>query len=232
MPPPGYEPFLRAICENPEDDTVRLVFADWLDENGDPERAEFIRTQVTLASQADQLGEQYYRPAVLKKNWEHWRAELPQLSGITWASYFSRGFVSSVTVSTGKWLMRQRERVFGSTPIQSLALNDAGLATLRNVLEIPEVEWLTGLTLNHCRIREGEWSALAGCPRLRSLKGLQFAAPHLGFGRTIAFFSDEDARAFVETPHLPLLESIHIGGTMSPTALELLRSRFKVVKAW
>ena len=33
MLPPGHEPFLRAICESPEDDTVRLVFADWLDEN-------------------------------------------------------------------------------------------------------------------------------------------------------------------------------------------------------
>ncbi len=38
MPPPGYEPFLRAICESPEDDTERLVYADWLDENGDAER--------------------------------------------------------------------------------------------------------------------------------------------------------------------------------------------------
>jgi len=49
MLPPGYEPFLRAICTDPEDDTVRLVFADWLDENGDPERAEFIRLQVRRA---------------------------------------------------------------------------------------------------------------------------------------------------------------------------------------
>ena len=49
MSPPGYEPFLRAICENPEDDTVRLVYADWLDENGDADRAEFIRVHCELA---------------------------------------------------------------------------------------------------------------------------------------------------------------------------------------
>jgi uncharacterized protein (TIGR02996 family) len=42
-------PFLRAVAENPGDDAPRLVFADWLNENGHPERAEFIRTQVDLA---------------------------------------------------------------------------------------------------------------------------------------------------------------------------------------
>jgi uncharacterized protein (TIGR02996 family) len=41
---------LAAVCENPDNDTLRLVFADWLEENGDPERAEFIRVQVELAS--------------------------------------------------------------------------------------------------------------------------------------------------------------------------------------
>lgn len=30
---------LRAILENPEDDTPRLMYADWLDENGFAERA-------------------------------------------------------------------------------------------------------------------------------------------------------------------------------------------------
>src|SRR5262245_22517606 len=38
--------FLRAIKEKPHDDTLRLVFTDWLEENGQPERAEFVRLQV------------------------------------------------------------------------------------------------------------------------------------------------------------------------------------------
>jgi uncharacterized protein (TIGR02996 family) len=37
-----------AVIANAEDDTPRLVYADWLDENGDPDRAAFIRTQVAL----------------------------------------------------------------------------------------------------------------------------------------------------------------------------------------
>ncbi|HEY1188944.1 MAG TPA: TIGR02996 domain-containing protein [Gemmata sp.] len=37
---------LHAVCANPDDDTARLVFADWLTEHGEGERAEFIRGQI------------------------------------------------------------------------------------------------------------------------------------------------------------------------------------------
>lgn len=40
---------LAAILSDPASDDPRLVYADWLDENGHPERAEFIRVQVELA---------------------------------------------------------------------------------------------------------------------------------------------------------------------------------------
>jgi len=43
------EALYRSILEDPEDDTVRLVYADYLDENGQPDRAEFIRVQIELA---------------------------------------------------------------------------------------------------------------------------------------------------------------------------------------
>jgi len=40
--------FLAAIAAAPEDDAPRLVYADWLEENGDPEHAEFIRVQCEI----------------------------------------------------------------------------------------------------------------------------------------------------------------------------------------
>ena len=43
------EALYRTICENPDDDTPRLVYADWLQENGEEARAEFIRVQCNLA---------------------------------------------------------------------------------------------------------------------------------------------------------------------------------------
>ena len=51
---PEESPFLRAIFEQPDDVANRLVFADWLEERGDP-LAELIRIQCRMA-QADQHG--------------------------------------------------------------------------------------------------------------------------------------------------------------------------------
>ncbi len=39
---------LQSVLDSPDDDFPRLVLADWLEEQGDEERAEFIRTQVEL----------------------------------------------------------------------------------------------------------------------------------------------------------------------------------------
>jgi uncharacterized protein (TIGR02996 family) len=41
--------FWSAIREAPEDDAPRLVYADWLDDHGQSDRAEFIRVQCALA---------------------------------------------------------------------------------------------------------------------------------------------------------------------------------------
>jgi uncharacterized protein (TIGR02996 family) len=44
--------FLNAILANPEDDAPRLVYADWLDERGDPAseaKAAFLRATASLA---------------------------------------------------------------------------------------------------------------------------------------------------------------------------------------
>lgn len=49
---------LRAVIADPTDDTVRLAYADWLQEQGDELRAEFIRTQCEIdkGEQFDQSG--------------------------------------------------------------------------------------------------------------------------------------------------------------------------------
>lgn len=46
-PPPSddFEPLLRGVFANPADETVRLVFADWLDDHGESDRAALIRVQ-------------------------------------------------------------------------------------------------------------------------------------------------------------------------------------------
>jgi uncharacterized protein (TIGR02996 family) len=41
---------LAAVAATPDDDTPRLVYADWCDDHGRPDRAEFVRVQCRLAA--------------------------------------------------------------------------------------------------------------------------------------------------------------------------------------
>ena len=57
-----YHPQLLALLKAarlaPHDDTPRLVLADWLEEHGDPARAEFLRLQILLAADTPREQEQ------------------------------------------------------------------------------------------------------------------------------------------------------------------------------
>ena len=67
------EAFLAAIRENPRDDTTRLVYADWLDERGDP-RGEWLRIHVQL-KQFVADGRLYY-PLANRQQRLEWDAEI------------------------------------------------------------------------------------------------------------------------------------------------------------
>ncbi len=49
-----FESLVRAVFANPEDDTARLVFADYLEENDQPDRAALVRVQCELARYEEQ----------------------------------------------------------------------------------------------------------------------------------------------------------------------------------
>ncbi|HEV7281671.1 MAG TPA: TIGR02996 domain-containing protein [Pirellulaceae bacterium] len=64
------QPFVDAVCASPSDDAPRLVFADWLDEQGDPQ-GEWLRASVAIERAIAELGWGFaFRP---------WRSLLPRL---------------------------------------------------------------------------------------------------------------------------------------------------------
>jgi uncharacterized protein (TIGR02996 family) len=79
---------LAAVRADPADDAPRLVYADWLDEHGQPERAEFIRVQCELARRDD--------PALRRREAELVAAHHDNLAGPLAAPHlrfrFERGF--------------------------------------------------------------------------------------------------------------------------------------------
>jgi uncharacterized protein (TIGR02996 family) len=87
---------LAAIRAAPEDDLPRLVFADWLDEHRQPERAEFIRT--SIHHQRSENG------WMLQPHIHHKQSHLfvvPNLNPMWYL--FRRGFVAEVRCRLSEW---------------------------------------------------------------------------------------------------------------------------------
>src|SRR5688572_19054059 len=115
--------FLRAILENPDDDTPRLIYADWLDDNGDPTRAEFIRLQCDLA----RLDETDPRRGALEARcreleYDHregWRGEAATFGrGHT----FERGFIERIEFDKYTEFLNAAPRLFGLAPIRHVTI--------------------------------------------------------------------------------------------------------------
>lgn len=119
---------LRAICDNPDDDTPRLVFADWLQERGEEERAEFVRVQVRFGEllrhgAVDTEGFARRARELWLRNGQRWRAELPQIPGIAWHDAFFRGFPERAIVATDAVLIAHAT-VFDRVPVRHLEIRE------------------------------------------------------------------------------------------------------------
>lgn len=89
---------LRTIREYPDADLPRLVYADWLEEHGDADRAEFIRLQIERHARAAGdpaargIGPREYQ--LLLAHEREWKDELPP--GFRDGAAFRRGLIHRV----------------------------------------------------------------------------------------------------------------------------------------
>lgn len=117
---------LAAIIANPADDTVRLIYADWLEENGDGVRAAFIRENI-----ADRRSHPTFTPSTLRALKDKGgvpgalyivRKDIelefaPAIPGVAWT--VRRGFAEGVTLSAEVWA-RMADDLVARYPIQSV----------------------------------------------------------------------------------------------------------------
>lgn len=122
--------FIRAVIAHPDDDAPRLIMADWLDEQGQCERAEFIRLQIFGARGAF-AGCQHGAEVtcrrcegVRRRETELLRSNRLRWWPAEWATIFRvrrRGFVESVVCTAEEWL-KHGDAILACQPIREVTL--------------------------------------------------------------------------------------------------------------
>ena len=185
MEHPDWPALMAAIVADPDDDTVRLAAADFLEEHGDADRAAFIRIQVELA-RLEAAGKGQNLDAI-----DHLRAK-------------ERAFLGPLSVYRTLWaaeecpeLVRVVSRGGGRDPLERMTVEGAGRLTWqRGFIEgitCPAETWarhgmavrkrlpVRSVILTGCdQIDRGQWYSII--PLLKKLRvvALQGADPATG----------------------------------------------------
>ncbi len=221
--------FLDAIHAAPDDDTPRLIYADWLDENGDPDRAEFIRLQIDSARlpEGDPRGVDLDVRAeeILAARETEWLGEWSERL-VHWS--FQRGFLDAITIEAEPFLTRGDE-LFQRFPVRKVRFVDAnGDAPSPDIVD----NIVASANLQRIRSLEGKESTGSSCtwayhiPQLSSWTGLR----ELSLGDDFADGWDSVHEGLLVVlcgaPHLANLEALDLGVTFPDTlgdrAVELL----------
>jgi uncharacterized protein (TIGR02996 family) len=117
---------LAAVIANPDEDTPRLIYADWLQENGQPDRAEFIRLQIERelgVANTNRYWELRRREsALLSKRKKEWVRSVRQLLPGSRCE-FRRGFVEAVETEASLYLRSEAE-LYAAAPLRDVVVRN------------------------------------------------------------------------------------------------------------
>ncbi len=219
------EAFLNDICQKPDDDAPRLTYADWIEKQGDPERAEFIRVQVALARNTFGMG---HRPAaeiarllareraLLSRNEDRWLRPLRDLNAVgSFGSEFNRGFVENVSIDATTFV-EKGEDLWRVTPVRVLYLSEAGriarrLSRCPYLARVRHLEFDDELTFRALR-------TILESPYLSGLQGLWLSELSMSDEAVLALAWSSVMRSLRE---LSLIRTSITGSTL-PSLLERL----------
>jgi uncharacterized protein (TIGR02996 family) len=213
-PRPEVRAFLEDVREHPEDDTPRLILADWLDDYGDAAdraRAELIRVQCTLARPGrspallqqrerellDEYGEDWLGP--LAKMVEQWCFDRGMLRLVMQGHHcFSPALAELARSETYAW-------------VESLTLGQLTGAAVHRLIQLPILAGVRSLTVDDSRLGNNGLALLASSAHLGQLREL-----HLGNSN----IRDDGLRALADSDRLPRLETLdlprnHLGASVA-----------------
>jgi uncharacterized protein (TIGR02996 family) len=217
------EEFIQEILANPDDDTPRLIFADWLEERGDP-RGEFIRVQCDIAQRTKhtlRAGAMYGQSphGAMAESFVRHPRELVRYQALlsreiqlllahckTWTGFlgqeatgviFDRGFVTGLS-TTADAFAREAPNWYRVTSIHHLCIKSPG-DNLAELLSSRFLLHIHTLDLKYSRqIEDADLELLARSPNVSNLRRLEL-------GRSL-HIGDPGAGALVASPYLTKLE--------------------------
>src|SRR5262245_11543098 len=216
--------FLANIIADPDADAPRLVYADWLDDRGDGDRAEFIRVQCGLAK-VDENNRDIHPLAtrereLLEKHQQEWLRPLREIAypegrgwlgrwrtKVVFAAVFRRGFPESVVLPCGRFL-RHGEELCKAVPIQEVQLDcidsEAAPDWFDALTRFPPLARLTTLRLRRVSLNSGDLGRLAHAANLDRLRELHVEALTI---------KGDEVTALAESPLLPRLRRLKLDGS-------------------
>jgi uncharacterized protein (TIGR02996 family) len=224
------QPFLDAIFDRYADDRPRLVYADFLDDAGEPERAELIRVQLALARLDEddprRLALSDRQAELLTRNRAAWTAHL---AGLVVNVDFRRGVPDSASVDALTFLERgdellrrlrvRRLRLLSAGPVAAkLAVSplladvreldlcnaDLGTASLTALVQSLFLKHLEALDLGFNNLDDAGAGALAQSGTLSNLTALA-----LNDNDRI---TSDGLRLIAESPFLAGLTALDVAG--------------------
>jgi uncharacterized protein (TIGR02996 family) len=192
---------LQAILDDPDDDVVRLVFADWCEEDGQADRAEFIRLQFEEARKqvgqdASETKLSAREKALLRRHARTWFApprgwkpgnEYKVRRGFPWAVTGSYQAVHDQQETLARWPIT-RLNPYLNQPEHARLLAEAtflprirelglyylhfGAEVLRVLVESPSLAGLQWLNAGSCALEDVGAAVLAYLPHLPRLRHL------------------------------------------------------------
>lgn len=177
---------LAAVRAEPGEDTPRLVFADWLDENGEsagkpwsiapPLRASVIRAQVEHGRNEPHGPEARQAAAIADKMLRSFKVRWSQhLPRAVIGCEFVRGFIESVNVDAAKF-PAVAEDVFETEPVRAIRVTRfrtaAGRVPLDSLLALPELMRIEELDLPAQDLADAELRTIFRSVSLSSLRRL------------------------------------------------------------
>jgi uncharacterized protein (TIGR02996 family) len=212
--------FVEQVRLHPHDDTPRLIYADFLDDAGDPQ-GELIRVQVELANlppgDERRVGLAARESELLEEYGETWLAPLRELGaiGVTTRS-FHRGLIERVRIDTSRFLETGDALCEISPALNTIELREAIATAATDDLAVFDMPTqITAIDLSANRLAAEHIATLRHAPWLAQISdlNLQFNA-----------LRDEGVQQLVEA-EMPRLRGLRLGiNQIGPPGAQALAS--------